>query len=101
MEHYSDIIPGVNDTADNVPASICTSHSEMLPSTVFVVASILEGAPFVNGIPQNTFVPPPFHMVHIHLRMPPYLHIAAFSIFFFFFQWNSPARLDLLTCLNT
>ncbi|KAL4068694.1 hypothetical protein V8B97DRAFT_2008624 [Scleroderma yunnanense] len=56
-ERYSDIIPGVNDTADNLLASIRTSHSEVSPSTVFAVASILEGAPFINGAPQNTFVP--------------------------------------------
>lgn len=56
-ERYSDIIPGVNDTADNVLNAIKTSHSEVSPSTVFAVASILEGEPFVNGAPQNTFVP--------------------------------------------
>ena len=56
-ERYSDIIPGVNDTADNVLNAIKTSHSEVSPSTVFAVAAILEGEPFVNGAPQNTFVP--------------------------------------------
>jgi myo-inositol-1-phosphate synthase len=56
-ERYSDIIPGVNDTADNILAAIKNSHSEVSPSTVFAVASILEGEPFVNGAPQNTFVP--------------------------------------------
>lgn len=56
-ERYSDIIPGVNDTADNILASIRTSHSEVSPSTVFAVAAILEGSPFINGAPQNTFVP--------------------------------------------
>lgn len=56
-ERYSDIIPGVNDTADNVLAAIKTSHSEVSPSTLFAVAAILEGEPFVNGAPQNTFVP--------------------------------------------
>jgi myo-inositol-1-phosphate synthase len=56
-ERYSDIIPGVNDTADNLLASIKSSHSEVSPSTVFAVACILEGVPFVNGAPQNTFVP--------------------------------------------
>ncbi|KAG6374573.1 hypothetical protein JVT61DRAFT_3926 [Boletus reticuloceps] len=40
--HYSDIVPGVNDTADNLVAAI-----EVSPSTLFVVASILEGEPFV------------------------------------------------------
>uniref|UniRef100_A0A0W0G8C0 Inositol-3-phosphate synthase n=1 Tax=Moniliophthora roreri TaxID=221103 RepID=A0A0W0G8C0_MONRR len=56
-ERYSDIIPGVNDTADNLLAAIKSSHSEVSPSTLFAVAAILEGEPFVNGAPQNTFVP--------------------------------------------
>ncbi|TFK68475.1 Myo-inositol-1-phosphate synthase [Pluteus cervinus] len=56
-ERYSDIIVGVNDTADNLLASIKNSHSEISPSTLFAVAAILEGEPFVNGAPQNTFVP--------------------------------------------
>ncbi|KAH8110511.1 Myo-inositol-1-phosphate synthase [Phellopilus nigrolimitatus] len=56
-ERYSDILPGVNDTADALLASIKASHSEVSPSTVFAVASILEGVPFINGAPQNTFVP--------------------------------------------
>lgn len=56
-ERYSDIISGVNDTADNLLASIRSSHPEVSPSTLFAVASILEGEPFVNGAPQNTFVP--------------------------------------------
>ncbi|KAF8723408.1 hypothetical protein AX14_009324 [Amanita brunnescens Koide BX004] len=56
-ERYSDIITGVNDTADNILSAIKSSHSEVSPSTVFAVASILEGEPFVNGAPQNTFVP--------------------------------------------
>ena len=56
-ERYSDIIPGVNDTADNLLAAIESSHSEVSPSTLFAVAAILEGEPFVNGAPQNTFVP--------------------------------------------
>lgn len=32
-------------------------ESEVSPSTVFAVASILEGVPYINGSPQNTFVP--------------------------------------------
>jgi myo-inositol-1-phosphate synthase len=56
-ERYADIIPGVNDTADALLNSIKTSHEEVSPSTVFAVAAILEGEPFVNGAPQNTFVP--------------------------------------------
>ncbi|KAF9029530.1 Myo-inositol-1-phosphate synthase [Hymenopellis radicata] len=56
-ERYSDIIPGVNDTADNVLKAIKASHPEVSPSSLFAVAAILEGEPFVNGAPQNTFVP--------------------------------------------
>ncbi|KAF5355024.1 hypothetical protein D9756_005600 [Leucocoprinus leucothites] len=56
-ERYSDIIPGVNDTADNLLNAIKNSHSEVSPSTLFAVAAILENQPFVNGAPQNTFVP--------------------------------------------
>ncbi|KAH9912588.1 Myo-inositol-1-phosphate synthase [Amylocystis lapponica] len=56
-ERYSEIIAGVNDTADNLLAAIKASHSEVSPSTVFAVAAILEGEPFINGAPQNTFVP--------------------------------------------
>ena len=56
-ERFADLISGVNDTADNLLAAISSGHSEVAPSTVFAVASILEGAPFINGSPQNTFVP--------------------------------------------
>lgn len=56
-ERYSDVIPGINDTADALLSSIRASHSEVSPSTLFAVAAILEGVPFVNGAPQNTFVP--------------------------------------------
>lgn len=30
---------------------------EVSPSTLFAVASILEGCAYINGSPQNTFVP--------------------------------------------
>ena len=56
-ERYAEIIPGVNDTAENLLKSIETGHDEVAPSTIFAVASILEGVPFINGSPQNTFVP--------------------------------------------
>ncbi|OLY78007.1 Inositol-3-phosphate synthase [Smittium mucronatum] len=56
-ERFSSIIEGVNDTADNLLKSISESHDEVSPSTIFAVASILEGSPFINGSPQNTLVP--------------------------------------------
>lgn len=42
-ERYSNIIPGINDTADHVLRSINSGHTEISPSTLFAVASILEG----------------------------------------------------------
>ncbi|KAI0000978.1 inositol-3-phosphate synthase [Russula vinacea] len=65
-ERYSEIIPGVNDTAEAILASIKNSHEEVAPSTVFAVASILEGAPFINGAPQNTFVPGVIELAEQH-----------------------------------
>ncbi|EFR01942.1 inositol-3-phosphate synthase [Nannizzia gypsea CBS 118893] len=56
-ERYAEIIEGVNDTSDNLIKAIKEGHAEVSPSTVFAVASILENAPFINGSPQNTFVP--------------------------------------------
>ena len=56
-ERFSDILPGVNDTAEHLLKAIKTGHSEVAPSTLFAVASILEKAPFINGSPQNTLVP--------------------------------------------
>jgi len=56
-ERYADIIEGVNDTADNLLSSIQKGETEISPSTLFAVASILEGSVYINGSPQNTFVP--------------------------------------------
>ncbi|KAH8164733.1 hypothetical protein CIB48_g3493 [Xylaria polymorpha] len=56
-ERFCDIIAGVHDTAGNLLKAITDGHPEVSPSTVFAVACILEGAPFINGSPQNTFVP--------------------------------------------
>lgn len=56
-ERYSELIPGVNDTAENLLAAVKASHSEVSPSTIFAMAAILEGSPYINGAPQNTFVP--------------------------------------------
>jgi len=56
-ERFSSLIDGVNDTAANLLQSIEKGESEVSPSTVFAVASILEGVPYINGSPQNTFVP--------------------------------------------
>ena len=56
-ERYAEIIPGINDTAENILKAVENSHAEIAPSTLFAIASILENAPYINGAPQNTFVP--------------------------------------------
>ncbi|KAG6003394.1 Inositol-3-phosphate synthase [Claviceps maximensis] len=65
-ERYADIVPGVNDTADNLLKSIEQGHEEVSPSTVFAVACILENIPFINGSPQNTFVPGAIQLAEKH-----------------------------------
>lgn len=56
-ERFSEIQEGVNDTADNLLAAIEEDEDEIAPSTLFAVASILTGSAYINGSPQNTFVP--------------------------------------------
>lgn len=65
-ERFADLIDGVNDTADNLLRSIEQGHSEIAPSTIFAVASILEDVPFINGSPQNTFVPGAIDLAERH-----------------------------------
>lgn len=56
-ERFAELLDGVNDTADNLLKAVEAGHEEVAPSTVFAIACILENAPFINGSPQNTFVP--------------------------------------------
>ena len=56
-ERFSCVTEGVNDTSENLLESIKKDESEISPSTIFAVASILEGCQYINGSPQNTFVP--------------------------------------------
>ncbi|KAF4584131.1 myo-inositol-phosphate synthase [Ophiocordyceps camponoti-floridani] len=65
-ERYADVLAGVNDTADNLLAAIENGHAEVSPSTVFAVACILEQTPFINGSPQNTFVPGAIELAERH-----------------------------------
>ncbi|MCJ1251080.1 Myo-inositol-1-phosphate synthase [Trapelia coarctata] len=65
-ERYADIAEGVNDTAENLMQAIESGHEEVAPSTVFAVACILENAPFINGSPQNTFVPGAIELAEKH-----------------------------------
>ena len=57
-ERFCEIQPGVHDTADHLLQALEQGNdTEVSPSTLFAIASILEQAPFVNGSPQNTLVP--------------------------------------------
>jgi myo-inositol-1-phosphate synthase len=56
-ERYVDVKAGVHDTAENLMAAIQKNETEISPSILFAVASVLEGVTYLNGSPQNTFVP--------------------------------------------
>eukprot|EP01138_Halocafeteria_seosinensis_P013250 gb/GECG01013532.1/.p1 GENE.gb/GECG01013532.1/~~gb/GECG01013532.1/.p1 ORF type:complete len:570 (+),score=88.65 gb/GECG01013532.1/:1-1710(+) len=56
-ERYSEVREGLNMTSEQLLKSIKNDASEVSPSTMFAVASILEGCTYINGSPQNTFVP--------------------------------------------
>lgn len=56
-ERYAEVIAGVNDTDENLIKAIKDNHDEVSPSTIFAVACILDQVPYINGSPQNTFVP--------------------------------------------
>jgi myo-inositol-1-phosphate synthase len=56
-ERFCDLAVGLNDTGDALLAAIARNESEVSPSSIFAVASILEGCSYINGSPQNTFVP--------------------------------------------
>jgi len=65
-ERFASVQSGVNDTADNVLASIAANEPEIAPSTIFAIASILEGSTYINGSPQNTFVPGVIELAEKH-----------------------------------
>lgn len=56
-ERFSAIEEGINDTSENLLESIKRGEEEISPSTLFAVASIMENCMYINGSPQNTFVP--------------------------------------------
>ncbi|WVZ58567.1 hypothetical protein U9M48_008828 [Paspalum notatum var. saurae] len=56
-ERYSSVVAGLNDTMENLLASLDKNEAEISPSTLYAIACVSEGVPFVNGSPQNTFVP--------------------------------------------
>jgi myo-inositol-1-phosphate synthase len=65
-ERFSELREGLNDTADNLLRSIANGEEEVSPSTIFACASILEGVSYINGSPQNTFVPGVIELANKH-----------------------------------
>jgi myo-inositol-1-phosphate synthase len=56
-ERFTNVTPGIHDTADGLIAAIKRNEAELAPSVLYAVASILEKCTYINGSPQNTFVP--------------------------------------------
>nr|XP_023028435.1 inositol-3-phosphate synthase-like [Leptinotarsa decemlineata] len=56
-ECFSNVLEGVNDTAENLKSAIASNNPEIPPSVLFAYASIAMGCTYINGSPQNTFVP--------------------------------------------
>lgn len=65
-ERFAVVEKGLNDTAETLEASLKSNHSEISPSTIFAMASIAEGCTYINGSPQNTFVPGVIEMAERH-----------------------------------
>ena len=56
-ERFTEVIDGIHDTADNLLKALERGEAEIAPSACYAIASILEGCSYINGAPQNTFVP--------------------------------------------
>ena len=56
-ERYCEIKEDVHMTADQLIAGIKANDSEISPSLIYATACVLEHIPYINGSPQNTFVP--------------------------------------------
>lgn len=67
-ERYGNVLVGLNDTMENLLASLEKNEAEISPSTLYAIACVLENIPFINGSPQNTFVPGIVLMVKLLLR---------------------------------
>ena len=56
-ERFCEVDPKIHDTADALLAGIKNSEKEISPLTIYCAASIFEHCSYINGSPQNTFVP--------------------------------------------
>ena len=65
-ERFASVEEGINDTAENLMQAIQRNEEEISASSLYAVASILEGCSFINGSPQNTFVPGVMELAQQH-----------------------------------
>lgn len=65
-ERFGEIREGLNMTMAQLHESLKRNESEISPSTIFAMASIAEGCIYINGSPQNTFVPGVIEMAEHH-----------------------------------
>lgn len=65
-ERFCDVQIGLNTTMNELIQSLKENKSEISPSTIFAMASIAEGCTYINGSPQNTFVPGVVEMAEHH-----------------------------------
>ena len=56
-ERYTETDPAIHGSADKLLEAIKNDAKEISPSTLYCTAAILEHCPYINGRPQNTFVP--------------------------------------------
>lgn len=56
----------MNETAAELEASLLSNHPEISPSAIYAMASIAEGCTYINGSPQNTFVPGVIELAEQH-----------------------------------
>ena len=52
-ERYTNVIEGLNDTKENLLASMEKNEAEISPSTLYALACVYENIPFINRSPQT------------------------------------------------
>jgi len=65
-ERFCNVEHSLNGTAEILLSSIAANTAEISPSTLFACAAILEGCSYLNGSPQNTFVPGVLELAERH-----------------------------------
>jgi myo-inositol-1-phosphate synthase len=56
-ERLVEVEPAIHGTADALLRAIAEGRGDIAPSLLYATAAALEGCAFINGSPQNTFVP--------------------------------------------